>query len=205
KNEFMNKYSAILPNWNDNISLFNDFKEFIKKNIYIPPKILITGEKGTGKTSILELLPGESILDIDDELNEILKKKVDLNETGYIKHVLLYEIDIEKLITNINPFMNLFKSTDIVLVITNSAGSNLGRTSDFISKLRHKNSNKDFYIIANFQDMKEVAFNPSEIEEHFKIKTYGLTAIEEESKNIMMQILKEIARKLVDKKKTYLE
>ncbi|MFW9825592.1 MAG: hypothetical protein ACFFE4_21800 [Candidatus Thorarchaeota archaeon] len=205
KNEFIKRYRAILPNWNDNISLFNDFKEFIAENIYIPPKILVTGEKGTGKTSILELLSGESILDIDDDLNEILKKKVDLNETGYIKHVLLYEIDIEKLIININPFRTLFESTDVVLVITNSAGSNLGRTSDFVSKLRAKYNNKDFYIIANFQDMTEVAFKPSEIEEQFKLKTYGLTAIEEESRSIIMEILKDIIKKLVNKKKTCLK
>lgn len=205
KNEFIERYSSILPNWNDNVSVFSDFEVFLEENIYIPPKVLITGEKGTGKTTILNLFPGESILDIDDDLNEILKKRVDFVDTSYIKHVILYEIDMEKLSTNITPFLNLYKSTDIVIVITNSAGSNLGRTSDFISKLRAKYGNKDFYIIANFQDMIEVAFKPSEIEEHFKLKTYGLTAIEEESKNIIMEILINSLRKLVDKKKIYLK
>ncbi len=205
KNEFINRFRPILKNWNDNISVFKDFKNFIEDNIYIPPKIIITGERGVGKTTILNALPGETILEIDDNLNEILLKKIDLTDVNSIKQCILYEFDIENLIKNLNIYRRLVNSTDIVLVVSNSAGSNLGRINDYISNLKTKNRNTHFYIIANFQDMEEVAFGPKEIEESFNIKTFGLTAIEKESNLIILDILKDLLRDLVEEKKNYLK
>jgi signal recognition particle receptor subunit beta len=203
KEEFINRYKSILKNWNDNISAFQDFEDFLEDNIYIPPKIIVTGEIGVGKTTILNLLPGEPILDIDDNMNEILLKKIDIIDVNNIKQCIIYKLDIENIIKNSVTYISLLKSADIILVISNSAGSNLGRTNDYISRLKTKLNNTEFYIIANFQDIEEVAFKPAEIAESFNVKTFGLTAIEEESNLIMMDILKSLLRNLVEKKKKY--
>ena len=43
-----------------------------------PIRILVTGEKGVGKTTIMNLLQGETILKIDDDLNEIVQNTVEI-------------------------------------------------------------------------------------------------------------------------------
>jgi signal recognition particle receptor subunit beta len=205
KSEFIKRYGSILENWNENINVFKDFEDFIADNIYIPPKIIVTGERGVGKTTILNLIPGESILEIEDNLNEILLKKIDLIDLNIIKQCDVYEFDVENLVKNINIYGSLLNATDIVLFVSNSAGSNLGRITNYISKLKANNSNVQFYIIANFQDIEEVAFKPNEIEESLKIKTFGLIAIENESSLILKDILKGLLKDLEEKKIIYLK
>jgi signal recognition particle receptor subunit beta len=196
KHEFIKKYKSIFPNWNNEISVFDDFRDFIEKNIYIPPKILFTGEKDVGKTTLLDLLPGEKVLELDDNMNEILEKSVELGKEFNFKECIVKEIDITTLIDNLSAFFDLLKTIDIVFFITNSAASNLGRTQDYISKIKSKISKADFYIIANFQDLTETAFEPIYIEKMLDIKTFGFTTTKEDPELLIMGILKEVLNNL---------
>jgi hypothetical protein len=58
----------------------------------------------------------------------------------------------------------------------------------------------DFYIIANFQDLKDQAFNPIKIEESFGIKTYGFSAKKSTAKEDIFTIMIEILTASVIKK-----
>ena len=40
------------------------------------PKMLLIGEEGVGKSTIMNLFPGETILELDDDLNEIIQKPI---------------------------------------------------------------------------------------------------------------------------------
>jgi hypothetical protein len=197
KHEFIKRYKSIFSNWNNEISVFDDFRDFIENHIYIPPKILFTGEKDVGKTTLLDLLPGEKVLELDDDMNEILEKSIALGKDFNFKQCIVKEIDIKTLTDNISAFIDLLKTIDICFFITNSAASNLGRTRDYITKIKSKVNKADFYIIANFQDLKETAFDPTEIEKMLNIKTFGFTTTKEEPELLIMGIIKESLNNLV--------
>ena len=74
KNEFIKRYSSYLEDFSGMVSVFDDFDEFIEEHIFIPPKILLIGENGVGKTTIMDLFPGEKILELDEDLNELIQK-----------------------------------------------------------------------------------------------------------------------------------
>ena len=206
KNEFIKRYRPYLENWTGNVSIFQDFDEFVEKNIFIPPKILLAGENGVGKTAIMNLFPEETIIELDDDLIEIIQKPITFIDFKGIKQCTIRDIDLDELLNNSNLYKNLLNSVDIVLIVTNSGASNLGRTQKLVSLLKPKVHKADFYIIANFQDLKDSAFDPEKIEEMFDIKTFGFSANKKESKNEIFFILKEILRTsiLTKQEKTHL-
>ena len=55
----------------------------------------------------------------------------------------------------------------------------------------------DFYVIANFQDLKDSAFDPKHIEEAFNLPTYAFSAIKEDAKLEIFKILSEILQKSI--------
>ncbi|TFF92832.1 MAG: hypothetical protein EU544_06795, partial [Promethearchaeota archaeon] len=76
KEEFVKRYRPKLEEWSGDVTIFENFNEFVEKNIFIPPKILLTGEDGVGKTTIMNLFPGETVLELDEDLNEIIQKPI---------------------------------------------------------------------------------------------------------------------------------
>ena len=200
KIEFINKYKRYLDNWSGDISVFEDFDNFVEENIFIPLKILMIGELGVGKTTIIELFSGETIIELDDELNEIIHKSVKFTNLNGIKECTIREVDLNKIANNFNLYKDLLTSSDIVLIVSNSAASNLGRTQELLSKLKPKFQKADLYLIANFQDLEDTAFKPQKIEETFNIKTYGFSAIKDGSKNKIISVLREILKNYISNK-----
>ncbi|MFX0076046.1 MAG: hypothetical protein ACFE96_11425, partial [Candidatus Hermodarchaeota archaeon] len=195
KRSFIESYKHYLETWTGNVSIFQDFDEFIEENIYIPPKILLTGEKGVGKTTIMDLFPGETIIELDDDLLETIQKIIDIVGLKDIKQCIIREIDLNDLVDNSSFYKTLLNSTDIVLIATNSGASNLGRTQKLVSLLKPiVNAKVCFFVIANFQDLTDSAFDQKTIEDLFEIKTYGFSAVKKESKDEISFILKDILR-----------
>jgi len=203
KDEFMKRYSSHLENFTGCISNFKDFDDFVEENIFIPPVILLVGEPGVGKTTILNLFPGETILELDEDLNEIIEKPVSVSGIEYIKQFKLREIDLDELVDKSKLYRRLLDSADIICIVTNSAASNLGRTKKLFLRLKTLVKKSDFYIIANFQDLKDAAFEPEKIEESYGIKTYGCCSNKDHSKEEIYSIFAEILKKsVVDKIKS---
>jgi predicted amidohydrolase/signal recognition particle receptor subunit beta len=194
KGEFIKKYKPYLEKWTGNTSVFNDFEEFIEKNIFIPPKILLAGEMGVGKTTIMDLFPGETVIALDDDLNEIIQKPIDLLNLKGLKQCIMREVDLGDLIHSSNLYKDLLRSVDIILIVTNSAASNLDRTERLLSQLKPLVNKADFYIIANCQDLKDTAFDPEEIEKKFGIRTFSFSAIQKKSKHEILFTIKEILK-----------
>jgi len=155
----------------------------------IIPTIILAGENGVGKTTIMDLFPGETILELDDDLNEIIIKSINFTNLETIEECKIREIDLDELVNNSRLYKDLLKTTEIILIVTNSAASNLGRTKKSLSLLKQKFPQADYYIIANFQDLEDSAFEPEEIEEFFEQKTYGFSAIQKDSKEEILKIL----------------
>ncbi|MFX1258436.1 MAG: hypothetical protein ACFFAN_11290 [Promethearchaeota archaeon] len=200
KKEFIKRYGHLLENFSGNTSNFLEFNKFVEENIFIPPRVLLIGEIGVGKTTIMNLFPGDTILELDEDLNEIIEKTIKLSTLKNLKQFILREIDIKELIDKSKLYRRLLNSIDVICLVTNSAASNLSRTKKYLSRLKYIVNKVDFYIIANFQDVKDTAFEPEEIQKSFNIKTYGFSAIQKDSKEKINLIFAEMLKNsLLDK------
>lgn len=189
KDEFIKRYRRNLIDWTGDVSLFNDFEEYVEGHVYIPPKILLIGEVGVGKTTIMDLFPGETVIELDEDLNEIIQKPINLTGFKNLKQFILREIDLEDLVNNTKIYRQLLDTVDIICIVTNSAASNLTKTKQLFSRIKDTIKKPDFYVIANFQDLKSLAFEPKKIEIAFGIKTFGFSAIKKDAKERIFSII----------------
>jgi hypothetical protein len=83
-------------------------------------------------------------------------------------------------------------SADIICIVTNSGASNLTRTKKLFSLLKPLIKRADFYVIANFQDIKIASFEPVKIEEFFALKTFGFSAVSNNAKDKIRSIITEM-------------
>lgn len=192
KAEFIKRYRNDLINWDSDIAKFEDFDEFVEKNIFIPPKILLVGEDGVGKTSIMNLFPGDLIIELDNDMNETIQKSINLHNRNRIDLCILSEINIQNLIDKPNIYSQSLYSADIICLVTNSGASNLTRTKRLFSLLKPMINKADFYVIANFQDIKIASFEPVKIEEFFAIKTFGFSAVSNNAVDKIHSIITEM-------------
>ncbi|MFX1567046.1 MAG: hypothetical protein ACFFCV_01615 [Promethearchaeota archaeon] len=194
KNEFIRQFHDDLINWKCETGRFEVFDEFAENHIFIPPKILLVGELGVGKTTIMDLLPGETVLELDGDLNEIIQKSIPLSNFKRIKEIVLREFDLEELIKNSKIYRPILDSVDIICIVTNSGASNLGRTQRFYSQLEKIVKKADYYVIANFQDLENTSYEPEKVEELFGMQTYGFCAIKKEAEEKILEIISEMIK-----------
>ncbi|MFX1325409.1 MAG: hypothetical protein ACFE8N_10660 [Promethearchaeota archaeon] len=197
KAEFLSRYRDNIINWDDEISKYEKFDDYTEKNVYIPPKILLIGEDGVGKTTIMNLFPGEFLIELDDDMNEVIQKIIELSKFKRIEKCEIREINIDEVNKNPQRYNELLASANIVCFVTNSAASNLGRTRNDFSQIRPKVKRADIYIIANFQDLVDISFEPGKIEELFGIKTFGFSAISENATHDIYSIINEMLGKII--------
>ncbi len=170
----------------------DDFDNFATNQIYVPPKILICGESGVGKSTIMNLFPGETVLELDNDLNETIEKAVNLTDLKGITQVILREVDFQSLVERVKDYSTLLRTVNIICIVTNSGSGNLSRTLSLYNRLRNQVSKADFYILANFQDSTNSAFDPVKISESFCLQTFGFSAIQKDSGKKMYTIIKKM-------------
>ncbi len=192
KNEFIKRYRNDLINWDSDISKFEAFDNFVEKHIFIPPKILLVGEDGVGKTSIMDLFPGDTIIELDNDMNETIQKSIFLQNNDRFITCILKEINIQEILDKPNIYRQILESATVLCIVTNSGASNLTRTKRLLSLLRPMVNKNIFYVIANFQDIKLASFDPIQIEDFFALKTYSFSATSNDAKDKVVSIFKEM-------------
>jgi hypothetical protein len=169
------------------------------------PNVLLTGEKGVGKTTLMSLLPGEILIELDDDMNEIISKSVEIGKPSNKENFNIREIDLKELLKNSRVYKDALESFDIVFIVTNSAASNLARTKKMFTELKTKLNDPKIYVFATFQDERKIAIEPEKIQEIFGEKTYGFSLNQKDSEKKIIPILKEILKETpkVKKDKNY--
>ncbi|MHA1477150.1 MAG: hypothetical protein ACTSPU_03030, partial [Promethearchaeota archaeon] len=127
---------------------------------------------------------------LDNDLNEIVQSSVELEGLG---KAILMEIDLEELVNKSKGYKNLLENSDAVIIITNSATTNLQSTHRLYSELKQKVEISNIYIFANFQDKEQTAIEKEKIEEIFGEKTIALSAVKPESKEVLMNVIEQIS------------
>lgn len=159
-----------------------------------PPNILLTGVNGVGKSTILNLFPGEMVLEIDDNFNEIIQKSIKIENVKKINECIIREIDLRELLDNFNSFYNIISITDIICLVLDSTERNIIESQDLLLKLRENVPEAKYFIIANFQDRNSISWKEDKIESTLKLKTFGFSAIQDDSEQLINYIIKEILK-----------
>ncbi len=200
KNEFLKRYKSDLIDWNGNITIFKKFDEFVENHIILPPKVLITGIKGVGKTTIMNLFPGETIVELDESMEQVIQKLIIVKGLPNVKQFILREIDLNYLVIKPKFFADYLNAVKIVCLVTSSTSTNLGKTQPLYDRLKTLAKNSDFYVVANFQDLGPRAFDPEKIRELFGVKTYPFSAIDKDSQKQVFKIMHEMLRESITDK-----
>ncbi|MFX1597339.1 MAG: hypothetical protein ACFFBK_14880 [Promethearchaeota archaeon] len=159
----------------------------------IPPNILITGEKSVGKSTILDLFSSEKILDIDENLKIMIKKQIELDDLQGINQCILRVINLEDLISDFKSYKNLLQYIDIICIIIDSTIKNLESTHKLLLELKQNTQDIDYYVINSFQDRKKV-LELEKVEDVLGEKTFGFSAVQKDSKEQIISIIKDIIR-----------
>ena len=164
-------------------------REFEKKvdEILLPfLKMVIVGEGGVGKTSLLKLIMGEEpgtsyiptvgvdVKEFDTELRNT--KLVFWDFSGQPRFRKLWK-----------PFL---EGTDIAILVTDSTAKNLEETKTIYQLIKAEKPELDFILIANKQDLPD-ATHPRTIGKYIGLKAHGLVAIDPTYRKKILKILKE--------------
>ncbi|MHA1792413.1 MAG: GTPase domain-containing protein [Promethearchaeota archaeon] len=189
KNEFYKMFGEQLKNWNGNTTIFRPFDDIIDDLILLPLKLVLVGEAGVGKSTLLNFFPGESILIFDENDNAVMKKIVDVEGIKNVKQIEFYNFDLNTLMEEIRFHSDLLKSADLVLLVVSSGASNVARTKRHVKRLKNFVRKGRLICLANKQDMKDVAYEPEFIAKNYGIKTYGFSAIEPDAKEKFFKLI----------------
>lgn len=189
KEEYYKQQTKLGKSGGNSIKI-EDFDDFALDQIYVPPKILLVGEDGVGKSTIMNLFPGETILELDNDMNETLEKAVNLTDLKGITQVTIREINFQNLVERAKDYSSLLRTVNIICIVTNSGAGNLSRTMGSYNRLKDQVKKADFYILANFQDSINSAFDPNKISESFGLTTFGFSATQKDSREKIYTIIK---------------
>ena len=107
-----------------------------------------------------------------------------------ITQVILREINFQNLVERAKDYSSLLRTVNIICIVTNSGAGNLSRTLSLYNRLKDQVKKADFYILANFQDSINSAFDPDKISESFGLKTFGFSANQKDSREHIYMIIK---------------
>ena len=174
---------------------FECFGQIVDEILFPFLKMVILGEGGVGKTSVLKLIMGEEpdscyvptvgvdVKEFDFELRDM--KLVFWDFSGQPRFRKLWK-----------PFL---EGTDIVILVTDSTIENLVETRTIYQLIRAEKPDAQVILIANKQDLPG-AVPPETIGKYLGLEAHGLVAVDPSYREKLLEILKEAIVKLMETK-----
>lgn len=189
KEEFQTMFADQLKDWNGNVTIFRPFDAIIDDLILLPLKIVIIGEPGVGKTTLLDFFPGEALLTFDENDNAILRKSVAVEGIENVRQIDFLKYDLDMLVQEMRFHADVLKSSDLLMLVVSSGVSNVTRTKKHVERLKAAARPNRLVCLANMQDMKDVALDVADIEKGMCVKTYGFSAVAKDAREGFFQLL----------------
>jgi len=189
---FLLKYKGILDDWDGDDSVFDDFADILKSVIKSILKIVLLGAPGVGKTTISKLLKGEIIpLEHIPTIGATISEYLVSDEFELVVWDLAGQ---ERFHTIWKEFMS---GAEVVFLVSDSTPENIKETKEIYENNKDNvDSNCGFYTIANKQDL-DGAKSPKEVEEIIGVKSFGLIAIDSESREKLQYVLKAVIQEKI--------
>lgn len=166
-------------------SVFQGIGQILDRAIVSTLKVVLLGEGGVGKTTILKMLMTERA-----DLNHVATMAVYVEEMETAKlgpyEIAVWDFPGQELM--VPRWRDYLRGTDVVIMVTDSTLKNVMSTRKLIPTIRKWTDGALIWSIANKQDLKD-ALLPDTVARLLGIRTIGLVAIDPRNKNLLYKTL----------------
>jgi small GTP-binding protein len=176
-------------------NIFERFEQMADEILFPFFKMVILGQGGVGKTSLLRLIMGE-----EPDSAYIPTVGVDVKEFDFepkSTRLVFWDFSGQPRYRKLwQPFL---EGADVAILVTDSKAENLTETKGILQMIKAEKPDIITILIANKQDLPD-AVPPEEIEKQMGIKAYGFVATDPNHREKILQILKNAISELVELK-----
>lgn len=170
---------------NRNSQVFQELGPIIDQAIVSTLKIVLLGEGGVGKTTILKMLMSQRA-----DLNHIATMAVYVEEMQTAKlgpyELAVWDFPGQELL--VPKWKDYLRGTDVVLMVTDSTLKNVMSTRKLIPIIQKWTDGALVWAIANKQDLKD-SLLPDTVARLLGLRTIGLVAIDPRNKELLFKTL----------------
>lgn len=168
-----------------NSEVFQGLGPVLDSAIVSTLKVVLLGEGGVGKTTILQMLMSQRA-----DLNHIATMAVYVEEMETAKlgpyELAVWDFPGQELL--VPKWRDYLRGTDVVLMVTDSTLKNVMSTRKLIPIIRKWTDEALIWAIANKQDLKD-ALLPDTVARLLGLRTVGLVAIDPRNKDLLYKTL----------------
>lgn len=166
-------------------SVFQDIGEVIDATIVSTLKIVLLGEGGVGKTTILRLLQGNPT-DLEHlATTAVYVEQLEKAQLGPYEFAVWDFPGQERMVPRWEDYL---RGTDVVLIVTDSTLKNVMATRRLLPRIRKWTENALLWSIANKQDL-EGGLMPATVGRLLGLPTVGFVAIDPRNKDVLYRTL----------------
>ncbi|MFW9986915.1 MAG: ADP-ribosylation factor-like protein [Candidatus Odinarchaeota archaeon] len=170
---------------NRNSEVFQELGPIIDQAIVSTLKVVLLGEGGVGKTTILKMLMSQRA-----DLNHIATMAVYVEEMETAKlgpyELAVWDFPGQELL--VPKWKDYLRGTDVVIMVTDSTLKNVMSTRKLIPIIQKWTDGALVWAIANKQDLKD-ALLPDTVARLLGLRTIGLVAIDPRNKDLLFKTL----------------
>ncbi len=166
-------------------SVFQNLGEFLDQAIVSTLKVVLLGEGGVGKTTILQMLMSQRAEHDHIATMAVYVEQMETTRLGPYE-IAVWDFPGQELM--VPKWRDYLRGTDVVLIVTDSTLRNVMATRKLLPTIRKWTNNAMMWAIANKQDLKDCLL-PDTVSRLLGLRTIGLVAIDPRNKDLLFKTL----------------